>query len=259
MSVNRLLEKLRAGKVVLGLGNTYPAPGIIECMCKGWDFVWIDTQHGTMDYLNAVHACRAAEGRGLDTLLRVPGHEPGALGKFADLGPSAIMVPMVNSAEQAQGLVSALRFPPLGERSYGGRRVVDLYGRDYYAKQEMLLVVQIETVEACRQAPDIIATEGVDCLFFSPDDMRLRMDLPMNTPIVENEELRDAMAGVARAATEAGKFCGCVATDKETLTVAIEQGYRLIAGGGDAGFLRTMAAQRLVELRNVIERRAENG
>ena len=97
MSVNTLIEKLQAGKVVLGLGNMYPAAGIIECMCKGWDFVWIDAQHGAIDYRAALNACRAADGQGVDTLLRVPGHEPGLLGKFADLGPSAIMVPMVKN------------------------------------------------------------------------------------------------------------------------------------------------------------------
>lgn len=87
MRVNRLMDRLRAGQMVAGLVNTYPASGIIEGMCSGWDFVWIDGQHGQISYEAALHAVQAARATGVDAILRVPGHEPGILGQYADLAP----------------------------------------------------------------------------------------------------------------------------------------------------------------------------
>ena len=253
MAKNEFLEKLRAGDVLLGLGNMYPAAGIIEGMCAGWDYAWIDAQHGQMSYDSALAAMRAADVIGVSTVLRVPGHESGILGPFADLSPSAIMVPMVNTAQQADAVVRGLRFPPRGERSYGGRRVIDLGGREYYREQELGIIAQIETVEAAQNADSIIRTDGIDLLFFGPDDMKVRLGLPINTKPSENDELAGAMRKTAEAARGAGKFCGCVGADPATARMAVEMGYQMLVAGGDIVFLRTLAAQRLEEIRNAVK------
>ena len=253
MRSNLLLEKIRAGQVVLGLGYMYPASGMIEGMCRNWDFVWIDGQHGQISYDSALHAVQAADAMGIESVLRVPGHEFGIVGPFADLAPSAIMVPMVNNAHQARNVVSHLRFPPLGIRSFGGRRVIDLDGRDYYRDRELMVIAQIETLEAVEHAESIINTEGIDMLFFGPDDMKVRMDIQVDTPYTDNKLLREAMAKVAAAARAAGKSCGNVAATAETLRMSVDMGYQLIIGGSDAGFLRTASARTLAELRKVID------
>ena len=252
MPSNRLAKGLRDGKVLLGLCNMYPASGILEGMGKGWDFVWIDGQHGQMGYDSALHAVQTARGVGLETLLRVPGHEYGILGPLADLAPSAIMVPMVNNARDAQTVVDGLRFPPTGKRSYGGRRVIDIGGRDYFRESELVVVAQIETPEAVENAEEVIAVEGIDVLFFGPDDMKVRLGLPMTTPTTDNELLQDAMRRTAQAAKKAGKACGCVAPSEASLTMSIDMGYQLVIGGADVAFLRVASAQRLAELRRVI-------
>jgi 2-keto-3-deoxy-L-rhamnonate aldolase RhmA len=252
MHPNRLLERLRAGQVCLGVANTYPAPGIIELMCKGWDFVWIDGQHGQLDYDAILNATRAAAAVGVDSLIRVPGHEHSTLCLYADMAPAAIMVPMVNTAEEAEHVVSGLRFPPRGVRSFGGRRVADLYGRDYARATELAVVVQIETVEAVTNTEAIAAVAGVDCLFFGPDDMKMSLGLPMETPITGDARLRHAMALTAQAAQAHGRTVGCVCPDADSARLALGLGYRLIAGGGDAPFLRTAAAARLSELRSAV-------
>ena len=253
MTPNQLLEKLRRGEVALGVGNMYPACGIIEGMCKGWDFVWIDGQHGEMDYSAVLHATQTAAAAGVESLVRVPGHEAAFLSMYADLGPAAIMAPMVNTTEEARRIVQALRFPPLGSRSFGGRRVIDVYGGDYYQARELLVVVQIETLRGVESAEDIAKTEGVDCLFFGPDDMKVQMGIPVKTPVTDNEQVRDAMAHTAQAARAAGKFAGCVVGNAKGIRMATEMGYQLIAGGGDIIFLREGAAARLAELRNALE------
>ncbi len=253
MFENRFLARLAAGEALLGFCNMYPAAGIIEGMAQGWDFCWIDGQHGEMSYDSLMHAIRTAQLMKLETLVRVPSHESGVLCAAADLAPSAVMVPMVNTAGEASRVVDGLRFPPLGKRSYGGRRVIDLYGREYYREQPLGVVAQIETLDAVANADAIAATDGVDVLFFGPDDMKVRMGLPINTKIDESQELQDAMRTVVEACSKAGKYAGCVAATPEALRMARELGYQLIVGGGDIAILRVAAAERIQTLRSVLE------
>lgn len=249
---NKLFEMLRQGKVALGLVNMYPAPGILEGMGKGWDFVWIDGQHGEMSYEPILHAVQTARGVGIETMIRVPSHDHGVLNTYADLAPAAVMIPMVNNRAEAEHVRDGLRFPPLGKRSYGGRRVIDLYGREYYRGRDLLAVAQIETPEAVKNAADIIRTEGIDCLFFGPDDMRVRLDIPIPTPVMESPPLIEALTLTAKAARDAGKFCAGVATDKPTFQKMVELGYQMIVGGGDIVFLRVMSAERLKGFRELL-------
>tara|TARA_B100000809_G_scaffold104721_1_gene103215 strand:+ start:118 stop:921 length:804 start_codon:yes stop_codon:yes gene_type:complete len=252
MRKNQLLEKLRADQVVLGLTNMYPASGIIEGMGRGWDFIWIDGQHGEMSYDSCLHATQACTATGIDSLIRVPGDEYSTLGRFADLAPAAIMVPMVETPEQAQAIVQGLHFPPLGNRSYGGRRVIDLDGREFY-KRELLVVVQIETLGAVERAEAIAAVEGVDVLFFGPDDMKMRMGIPINTQITDHPKLSEALEKTATAARNAGGWAATVTGTPAGLEMTMGMGYRMLVGGGDIGFLRTLSASRLAEFRGVLE------
>ena len=252
MPKNHLLQQLRQGKILLGLCNMYPAAGIIEGMCEGWDFVWIDAQHGQHPYDTALAALRAAAVVGVDTIIRVPGHEYGILGPYADLAPSAIMVPMVNTAQQATAVVNALRFPPRGLRSYGGRRVIDLHGRDYYRQTELAVIAQIETAEAVNHVDAISATDGIDVLFFGPDDMKVSLGISINTTPDQDDQLADAMRRTADAARAAGKFSACTAPNEAIARMAIDMGYQILVGGSDIAYLRVMATQKLADLRALI-------
>ncbi len=249
---NELLSKMREGKIVLGLNNMYPAAGIIEGMAKGWDFVWIDGQHGQHTYDTILQAVRTASLMQIDPVVRVPGHSTDFLGLVADMYPSGIMIPMVNTKQEARAVSASLHFPPLGMRSYGGRRVIDLDGRDYFQKQEILVLAQIETVVAGDAVDEIAETEGIDCLFFGPDDMKIQLGLPIDTTINKSKELLQAMRKLAKASQKAGKFAACPAPTIDELEVAVGLGYSLIVGGGDIGFLRTAAQQKLVELQNFL-------
>ena len=143
-----------------------------------WDFLWIDGQHGPFSYDSALTAVRTTDLVGTDSLLRVPGQEHSLLGLYADMLPSAMMVPVVNTPEQAKAVVDATRFPPLGNRSYGGRRPIDFLGRDYYMGEGLVLVLQIETPEAVENAAAIAALEGVDALFLGADDLKIQLGVP---------------------------------------------------------------------------------
>ncbi len=151
---------------------------LIETIGPMWDFLWIDGQHGPFSYDSALTAVRTTDLVGTDSLLRVPGQEHSLLGLYADMLPSAMMVPVVNTPEQAKAVVDATRFPPLGNRSYGGRRPIDFLGRDYYMGEGLVLVLQIETPEAVENAAAIAALEGVDALFLGADDLKIQLGVP---------------------------------------------------------------------------------
>ncbi len=185
---------------------------------------------------------------GVEAMIRVPSHERGVLGMYADLAPAAIMVPMVDNVDQARAIVEGLRFPPHGKRSYGGRRVIDRNGRNFFQERELLVVAQIETAEAIDNADQIIAVDGIDVLFYSPDDQKLSMGFEVNTPLTGHPQLLAGLERVAQAAKGAGKYCGVPARSPELALKCKSMGYQLLGGGNDAMFLRLAAGKALEEL-----------
>jgi len=238
----------------IGLGIFYPAPGIIERLGPDWDWFWIDGQHGELGYgdiMAAVRACNLVDRR---ALIRVPGHEPGLIGLALDTSADAVMVPMVDDADQARSVVQASKFPPLGSRSFGGRRPIDLYGRGYSRsdQEQPLLVCQIETPQALRNAASIAAVDGVDVIFFSPDDIALRAGMPMDRPRPKdyfNDELRT----LAKIAGDHGKFAGGVFPTPESMTQAVDLGYRLVVGAAEVSLLAEASKTKSQVLRECLD------
>ncbi|MFH0963629.1 MAG: aldolase/citrate lyase family protein [Planctomycetota bacterium] len=249
-----LFDRLKAGDVVLGFNVMFPAAGIIECVGRGWDWVWIDGQHGQHDYRSILECVRVADSLGLAPIVRVPGHDPGTIGRALDMKPAGIMVPMVNTAEDAREIVAAMRFPPLGARSFGGRRVCDLGGREYHrtVDAETALLAQIETPEGIANADEIASVPGVDVLFFGPDDVKVRLGIPIDASLADSSALSEALQAVGRAAADAGKFAGCPAGDRRSFELAVSLGYRLLVGGADVGFLRAAAAAKRKEFQEAL-------
>jgi len=249
MSENILYDKLQTGSPVFGVGNMYPAPGILEGMCSGYDFAWLDGQHGQHDYQSLLHANQTARGLNIGTVMRIATCDPLQLGYYADLAPSAIMMPMINTAHQAEEIVQGLCFPPRGSRSYGGRRLIDLHGREGHREVPLLVIAQVETLEAVDNAEAIAAVDGIDGLFYGPDDMRCQLGLPMNTSALEHDKMRAGAERTATAAGNAGKFSGSVAPSTEAIKLYHDFGYRLFVVGGDITFLRVAAGEKLKEIR----------
>ena len=104
--MNNLREELQKGPM-LGFGIMWPQVGMIERIGGDWDWFWIDSQHGQLDYRDVLAAVRACNLVGRPAVVRVPGHEPGPIGKMLDTACEAVMVPMVETAQEAQALVRA--------------------------------------------------------------------------------------------------------------------------------------------------------
>jgi 4-hydroxy-2-oxoheptanedioate aldolase len=239
-----LKQQLVAGVPQLGLCVMYPSPGVVERIGGDWDWVWIDGQHGELGYDDILGLVRACDLVGTSAIVRVPGHEAGPIGKVLDTGAAGVIVPCVDTPEQAQAVVKAAKFPPLGNRSYGGRRPIDLHGRAFSAtaNDDTLLVVQIESPEAVENADAIAAVPGVDALFLGPDDIMLRRGHAMDAPR-KPENLMPDMQAVAEAAKRHGKYAAMVGMGEPMLQLCLDLGYTLIAAGGDVPFLANSSKQ----------------
>jgi 4-hydroxy-2-oxoheptanedioate aldolase len=225
-------------KPQLGFCSMYAAPGIIERIGQDWDWCWIDGQHGEWGLQDTVQAVRACNLAGIFALVRVPGQEQGTIGKMLDTACHAIMVPMVENRAQAEAVVHAARFAPQGQRSYGGRRPIDLYGRGYShaERPQPLVVCQIESPAAVEQADAIAATAGVDALFFGPDDMAVARGMPMDQARPEGC-FDAALTAVASAAKRHGKIAAGVFPTAAAQKQALALGYRLLVCAGDVALL----------------------
>jgi 2-keto-3-deoxy-L-rhamnonate aldolase RhmA len=243
-------ERLAAGEVLIGFSLGFPTPGIIELAGGEWDWFWIDGQHGAFNYNELLDAVRAAEIVGVPPILRLPGHDYSIIGPALDLGAAGLLVPMVETAEQAEAIVQAVRFPPLGKRSYGARRLFDMHGPLYYehANDEVLLMVQIETVEGLENCEKIAAVEGVDALFVGPSDLRLSMGKHITTPL-SDPALQEAFDRVAAACKAHGKHPATVGATMDVIEDLAGRGYQLMVRGRDSEILHAGVDAALAEVR----------
>lgn len=243
-------SRLEAGEKLLGFALTYPTCAIIETVCGQFDWVWIDGQHGQWDRAGVAGAVCAADLVGTSSVVRVPGHEYGIIGPFLDLDPAGVMVPMVDTGEQAAQVVQAVHFPPLGNRSFGGRRMVDRHGGGYPALPEAtpLLIAQIETPEGLANVEEIAATPGVDALLFGAADFSLRIGLPV-AAAASDPKVADAAERIVAACISHGKFGGIVATQDSVLARAVKMGYQILSVVTDAGALKQVAEERVAAVR----------
>jgi 4-hydroxy-2-oxoheptanedioate aldolase len=237
----------------------YPAPGVVERIGPDWDWIWIDGQHGELGYNDVLALVRACDLIQRPAVVRVPGHEFGSIGMALDTGAAGLIVPCVDTPDQARAVVDAAKFPPLGKRSYGGRRPIDRLGRVYSdsANTDVLLVVQVESPQAIENANQIAAIPGVDALFLGPDDVLLRRGHSVNEKRSEAILGKD-MRAVIEACHKHGKFSVMVAGDEEMLRLCAAMGFSMVVGGGDVPFLATSSKQASGKARAILEQRSES-
>jgi 4-hydroxy-2-oxoheptanedioate aldolase len=247
---------LQSGVPQLGLSVMYPSPGAVERIAPDWDWIWLDGQHGEIGYGEMLALVRACDLVQRPAFVRVPGHEAGPVGLSLDMGATGVIVPCVDTPEQAQMLIDAAKFPPLGKRSYGGRRPIDFHGRTYSntANTDTLLVIQIETPLAIKNAEAIAAMPGVDALFLGPDDILLRRGVAMDVPRTR-ELLEPDMQAVVSACRKHNKFAVTVGVSPVMLGLCIELGYHMIVSGSDVPFLVNGSKQALTQAREAVKAR----
>jgi 4-hydroxy-2-oxoheptanedioate aldolase len=247
--------RLQGGVPQLGLCIMYPAPGVVERIAPDWDWIWLDGQHGQIGYSEMLALVRACHLVDRAAFVRVPGHEAGPIGLALDMGAAGVIVPCVDTPAQAGAVARAAKFPPLGNRSYGGRRPIDFQGRMYAhtANEDTLLVVQIESPEAIANVEQIAAVPGVDALFLGPDDIMLRRGFAMDAPR-SKETLGPDMQAVIGACQKHGKIPVMVGFGAEMLGLCVEMGFQMIVSGGDVPFLANSSKEAAREARERVKR-----
>lgn len=250
MRPNRVKQKLRAGEPAIGtfmaLGSTLAAEQLAHL---GFDWLVIDQEHGAIDATLTQSLLQAVSTTDTVPLIRVPWNRGEWIKRALDAGAYGVIVPMVNSREEAEAAVRATRYPPLGSRSIGGSRTRLYGGPDYVEKanDEILLVVQIEHIKAVENAREILSVPGIDAYFVGPTDLCASMGLP-NTWDPDFPEFWAALKKVQKVARELG-VPGGIHSSPARAAAMIERGYRFVAIGFDISYMVASATAAIQAVR----------
>lgn len=228
---NRAKHKLQRGEVVTVISG-YNSPDVIDYLGQfGFDAVWIETEHGPIDYADIPDMTRACDLWGMTSIVRVNQNVPGIIYRTFDVGAQGIVVPHVNTAQEARAVVEAGKFAPVGSRGmYGSRQS---YGvSDYFARanDETLLVVLIEDIVAVRNLPEILKVDHIDVFFVAPSDLAQSMGL------IGQLDHPEVVATIDKAIAQivgAGRAAGAL-VNEATVEDAIKKGVRFIMTGWPA-------------------------
>lgn len=217
----------------------------------GFDFFIIDNEHGFGSLQTAIGQMRAASASAATAIVRIPSPDPTYLKCILDAGAEGVLIPMVETVEQARACVDACRYAPRGLRgNASGVLRADGYGlvEDYVARahESLLVIVQIETVIGVHNAPDIAAVDGVDVVFIGPTDLSGSAGLPNQTGHPQVEAL---IAEAVAAARAAGKPVATTPRQGKTWQALFDEGIDVVATGSEIDYFRVAAAQQMAEWR----------
>jgi len=251
MRRNAIREKLGRGERVVNGWCSIPSSYSAEVMAHcGWDSVTVDMQHGPIDFQAAVTMLQAISTSSAVPMVRVPWNEPGIMMKVLDAGAYGIICPMINTKAEAEALVRACRYPPMGERSMGANRAVQYAGADYWqhANEEVLLFAMIETQSALDNLDEILTVKGLDGTYIGPTDLAMSLNAPP-TLAPEDARVLEAMATI-RTKTQAAGLIACSHTDgPATAAKRFGEGFQLCTLLNDARIMAAGASAFVREIR----------
>ncbi len=231
MRENRVKAKLNGGEVSVVLSG-HMTPDIVDWLGPlGFDGVWIEGEHGPVDYKDIPDLTRAADIWGMTSVVRVNQNVPGVIYRTLDVGAQGIVVPHVDTREEAEAVVSAGKFAPIGKRGMFGSR--QSYGVDNYfeeANDQSLLVALIEDIAAINNLEEILKVDHIDVFFVAPSDLAQSMGYIGQ---LSHPEVTATIDGAIRKIAAAGRTPGALATDAN-MEAYIESGVRFMMTGWQA-------------------------
>lgn len=239
---NRLRAILESGRTAVGLSCHTGDPHVAETLAMaGFDYLYLDQQHSVGGLASPVEMLRATARTGTTALVRVAANDPVLIGRALDAGAEGVIVPNVESAEDARRAAAAAHYPPLGVRSWGPTRSAYGLGPDpSTVNGQVLCLVMIETAEGVARAEEITAVPGVRGVYVGPGDLAVSFGLdPVTGP--RDERHRAAVAGIIAACATAGIAAGITGNP----VAETGRGFRMVTAGSDVGFLEAgLAAAR---------------
>lgn len=241
MIENSTKAKLASGETVLGCFLTHPQPSLAELIAlQGWDFLVFDAEHGPLQPHDVQSLCLAAEYREVTPIVRVTTNQPHIILRFLDTGAHGVHVPWVNTPEEVESAVSAVKYGPRGRRGLAGSRASD-WGQyesigEYTirANRETMVIIHIETIEAVEAIEEYVQIDGVDVLFLGPTDLSHSIGHPGE---LDHPDVVSAMDRVADVVTGSDKVLGVYAGSEQAARDWVERGARYVATGLP-GFIR---------------------
>jgi 2-dehydro-3-deoxyglucarate aldolase len=251
-----LRSRILAKELTIGSWISFGYSYTTEIMARaGFDWMVIDLEHGAIDMGEARSLIQIIDLAGCVPLVRVASNDPVRIKQSLDAGAKGVVVPMINTPEEARAAVRSAYYPPKGTRGVGLARAQD-YGLGFEAyrtqsAEETIVIVQIEHIDAVRNLDAILAVDGVDGFIVGPYDLSGSVGHPGD---FDHPAVRDAMSEIARVAKSAGRAAGyhIVHPDHELLKRKVAEGFSLIAYGDDMVFFREKVAAEFATARSVL-------
>ncbi len=254
MRSNPVKDKLRRGEPTFGtwlsLGDLYA----IRVLARlGFDWLTLDIEHSPIDWSQAAAIFAVIADAGCVPLARVPEGSHHYIKRVLDAGAWGIVVPMVDTVEQAQAAIAAAKYPPEGNRSVGGGMHAmnfDASAGEYYrqANEQILVVLQTESPRGIANAEAIYRLPGVDAIFIGPNDLRFQMRKADGT-FPTDEEHEQMVQRVIQIGKQVGVPTGIHAMDAPSALERARQGMQFLAIGSDLRMMTTAAVQILQQVR----------
>lgn len=243
---NSLKQIWANGGTAVGAWNGLPDTVAAELLGRvGFDYICIDTQHGLSDHATMLRIIQTLESSNATTIVRVPWNEPGVIGRTLDAGAQGIIIPMVNSRDEAQAAVAACRYAPDGARSWGPTRIAGRY--DSYTPESANAMVacipMIETAKAVDEINEILSVPGIDAIYVGPADLSITLGQP---PAADNNgDFAEAIDRILEACADHGVIPG-IHANPALYAKRAEQGFRMITVCNDSTAL-TGGARRMLD------------
>lgn len=242
MSEDRFRQAAKARRTLFNAWLTLNAPFAIELIAKaGWESVTIDQQHGLGGHSEMVGCLTAAKAARLPALVRVAENDLALIGRALDAGAQGVICPAIESADEAQHFVRAVKYPPQGVRSWGPYRARLEFEGDYFSAANGWTVAcaQIETAGALDQLDAILQIRGLDMICLGPNDLSVALTGRLD---IWAPEVLDAIGLVLRKCREHGVMAFIFANDLDFARPCIAAGWDMVAIGTEASWLAKAAA-----------------
>lgn len=251
--MKNLKKRLQNGETVNGCWLNLGSPLTAEIVgLSGFDWVLIDLEHGAGTEKEVLAQLQALESTPTAAFVRVESSDAPRISRILDMGAEGVMCPKVNNAAEAQKVINGIHYPPFGNRGVAKMVRATAFGLNfdqYYqeSRENILGIIQIETVEALNHLDEIAAIDGVDVLFIGPADLSMELGIfgQFDNPIFLN-----ALKNIIQAAQNAGKATGILFFNPDDYNKYHDMGIRFIACGADATFVADGARNLAKKLAN---------
>lgn len=248
---NHFKAALAEGRQQIGLWNTIPGPVVAEALAgTGYDWILVDCEHSLTDVPDIMTSLQAMSAYPVSAVVRPAANDPVLIKRLLDFGAQTLLIPYVQTVEEAERAVAAMRYPPRGMRGMGGTTRATGYGavQDYpvHAEAELCLLVQVETQATLARIEEIAAVDGVHGLFIGPADLSATMGYPGQ---IRHPEVVAAIEDAVRRIKATGKAAGILTMDPHFAKLSIEWGTTFTAVGIDLPLMLAAARQVLAGFR----------